>query len=466
MKNGKLLSQPGDDEFALASLKVTATFATTALTALTAYFHRTTSQLEDSTNIGIWNNPMGPEYPLDYSDAIPTEHNLSETSFSEEVRLSSDVSNSRLTWLAGAFYSYEHHREIDNTAARDPIVGAIVDGNNAVGGSETDLAAFGQVALRIAQRYTATAGLRLAQYEHDGNFEAGGPSNVGVPASFVGSSRNAAAVPRFGLEYRPVAEQLFYASIAEGYRPGGLNAPLSSACGAPEAGPYRPDSLWSYEVGGKNQLFNGRLQLNSGLFYARWRDTQLSLITPTPQECAYTTNAGSAVSRGFELEAQGLLTEHLKTDLSLAYEDARYTQTVRVGSLLIVANGNVIGTLPLVPSPWDLRAAIDYVRPLGTGLTGYLRADEEIHSHNPGPFYSQHPDDAFYAPARVANPATHLLHARAGLKWSRVEIGLHVDNLLDSQPTLLRRNNSSEDTLLYATTFRPRTIGLSGSVQF
>jgi outer membrane receptor protein involved in Fe transport len=466
LENGKLLPQPGDDEFALASLKLTATFATTELTALTGYFHRTTSELEDFTNIPIWNNPMGPEYPLDYSDAISTEHNLSETSFSEEVRLSSAVSNSRLTWLGGAFYSYERHRETDDTVARDPTVGATVDGNNGVGGSETELAAFGQVALRFAQQYTATAGLRVARYEHDGNFEAGGPQNAGVPTLFVASSQDTAVVPRFGLEYRPGEEQLFYASIAEGYRAGGLNPPLSSACGVPEAGPYRPDSLWSYELGGKNRLFSGRLQLNTSLFYASWRDTQLPLVTPAPQECAYTTNAGGAMSRGFELQAQALTTEYLKTDLSIAYEDARYTQTVRVGSLLIVANGDVIGTLPLVPSPWDLRASIDYARPLRGGLTGYARADEEFHSHNPGPFYSQHPDDAFYAPGRVANPATSLINTRAGLKWSRVDVGLYINNLLDSQPTLLRRNNAREDTLNYATTFRPRTIGLSGSVQF
>jgi len=466
LENGKLLKQPGDDEFALASLKLTAAFATAELTALTAYFHRTTSELEDTTNIGIWNNPMGPEYPLDYSDAIPTAHNLSETSFSEEVRLSSAVSNSPLTWLAGAFYSREHHRETDNTAALDPAVGAMVDGNNGLGGSETELAAFGQLALRVAQQYTATAGIRVAHYEHDANFEAGGPQNVGVPAQFVASSRNTAAVPRFGLEYRPDDSQFFYASIAEGYRPGGLNAPLSSECGVPDAGPYHPDSLWSYELGGKNRLFNGSLQLNTSIFYARWRDTQLGLITPTPQECVYTTNAGAAMSRGFELQAQGLLTDYLKTDLSIAYEDARYTQTVRVGSLLIVANGDVLGTLPLVPSPWDLRASVDYSHPLGAGLTGYARADDEIHGHNPGPFYSQHPDDAFYAPGRVANPTTSFLGARAGLKWSRVEVGLYVNNLLDSQPTLSRRNNASADTLIYATTFRPRTIGLSGSAQF
>jgi hypothetical protein len=47
-----------------------------------------------------------------------------------------------------------------------------------------------------------------------------------------------------------------------------------------------------------------------------------------------------------------------------------------------------------------------------------------------------------------------------------VEVGLYVNNLLDSQPTLSRRNNFREDTLIYATTFRPRTIGLNGSVQF
>jgi iron complex outermembrane receptor protein len=466
LRNGKLLPQPGDDEFVLASLKLTATFATTELTALTAYFHRTTSQLEDFTNIGIWDNPMGPEYPLDYSDAVPTEHNLSETTYSEEVRLSSVATNSRLTWLAGAFYSYDRHLETDNTVAHDPTVGAIVNGNNSVGGSETELAAFGQVALRFAQHYTATAGLRVAQYKHDGNFEAGGPLNAGVPTPFVAASQDTGIAPRFGLDYRPDEEQLFYASIAEGYRPGGLNAPLSSACGVPEAGPYRPDSLWSFELGGKNRLLSGRLQLNTSLFYAGWRNTQFSLITPTPQECTYTANVAGAMSRGFELEAQALMTEYLKTDLSIAYEDARYTQTVRVGSLLIVASGDVIGTLPLVPSPWDLRASIDYARPLGAGVTGYARADDEIHSHNPGPFYSQHPDDAFYAPGRVANPATNLLNARAGLKWSRVDVGVYINNLLDSQPTLSIRNNSRADTLFYATTFRPRTIGLSGSVQF
>lgn len=350
--------------------------------------------------------------------------------------------------------------------ARDPTVGAMVDGNNGVGGSETELAAFGQVALRFAQQYTASAGLRVAQYKHDGNFEAGGPSNAGVPTAFAAASQDTALAPRFGLEYRPDGEQLLYASIAEGYRPGGLNAPLSSYCGVPEAGPYRPDSLWSYELGAKNLLFSGRMQLDTSLFYARWRDTQLFLVTPAPQECVYTANVGGAMSRGFELQAQALITEYLKTDLSIAYEDARYTQTVSVGSVLIVVRGDVIGTLPLVPSPWDVRASINYARPLGGGLAGYARAEDEIHSHNPGPFYSQHPDDVAYAPGRVANPATNLLNARAGLKWSRVDLGLYVNNLLDSQPTLLRRNNSTEDTLFYATTFRPRTIGLRGSVQF
>lgn len=37
-------------------------------------------------------------------------------------------------------------------------------------------------------------------------------------------------------------------------------------------GSYRSDSLWSYEIGGKNALLGRRLQINSSLFYIDWRD--------------------------------------------------------------------------------------------------------------------------------------------------------------------------------------------------
>lgn len=53
-----------------------------------------------------------------------------------------------------------------------------------------------------------------------------------------------------------------------------------------------------------------------------------------------------------------------------------------------------------------------------------------------------------------------------GASWPEFELSLFINNALDSQPTLQVRNYVSTDTLLYATTFRPRTIGLAAKLRF
>lgn len=466
LRNGKLLRQPGEDEFALASLRLTANLATSDLTAIIGYFHRTASFIEDFTNIPIWDNPMGPEYPLTYSDAISTLHELSESRLSAELRIASAIPDSQLMWLAGAFYAEERHHEIDTTTAMDSAVGSMIDGYNAIAGDQTELAAFGHLALRVSRTVSIEAGARIARYEYQANTTTTGPQYAGFPTQYYASGQDGSLAPRVGLEYRPGEDQLVYASAAKGYRMGGVNGPNAVYCGVSPAPAYHPDSLWSFELGGKNRLLSGHLQLDTSLFYVTWRDVQLGLIYPDDNLCSLTGNAGSATSRGFELQATAIVSSHLSTELAIAYEDARYTETVHAGSALIVARGDVIGTLPLVPAPWNLRTSVDYQQPLRGRVTGYARADWQVQSHNPGPFYSWHPDDAYYAPTRTSNPATNLLNIRSGLRWSHVDVCLLVSNLLDSQPTLLRRNNSIHDTLFYATTFQPRTIGVSGTVSF
>src|ERR1700690_105364 len=95
-----------------------------------------------------------------------------------------------------------------------------------------------------------------------------------------------------------------------------------------------------------------------------------------------------------------------------------------------------------------------------------ISAQDTFHSHNPGPFASDNPMAVTYAPSRLANPSTNLLNLRAMADWSDFEISLFVKNALDSQPTLQVRNHISTDSLLYATTFRPRTIGVAGTWRF
>ena len=94
--------------------------------------------------------------------------------------------------------------------------------------------------------------------------------------------------PRYYVSYQVDDKNLLYASASKGFRIGGANKPIpteSEACTenlaeigygrAPRA--YDPDSLWSYEIGSKNGALDGRLQVNSSLFYIKWSNIQQSI---------------------------------------------------------------------------------------------------------------------------------------------------------------------------------------------
>lgn len=98
-----------------------------------------------------------------------------------------------------------------------------------------------------------------------------------------------------------------------------------------------------------------------------------------------------------------------------------------------------------------------------------------FHSHNSGSFYTGI-TGPYYAPGLEADPATNLLNLRGTLSLigpalashaERLDVSLFVSNVFDTQPTLLKRNKGADvSTLYYATTFRPRTVGLTGTWQF
>jgi hypothetical protein len=177
-----------------------------------------------------------------------------------------------------------------------------------------------------------------------------------------------------------------------------------------------------------------------------------------------TQNIGGAVSNGFDLTAQSLLTEHTRVDFAVAYTDAYYARDVTVGGTVIVHAGDAFGAAPNVASPWKLTASIEYRFNLGNGTATELRAEDSFRSRNPGPFYSANPDSPFYLPDLRANPSTNLLNLRATLRWTRSNLALFVNNALDSRPTLQR--STYNGGIYQAYTFRPRTIGLTANWQY
>ncbi len=133
---------------------------------------------------------------------------------------------------------------------------------------------------------------------------------------------------------------------------------------------------------------------------------------------------------------------------------------------MILHAGDALGRLPHAPSPWNVTASVEYKIALMTGVTADFRAEDVFHSRNPGPFYEYNPASPFYDPGTRADPSTNQVNLRARVQWTGFDLALFVNNALDSQPTLGRRDNFTGGPIFTATTFRPRGIGLSATWHF
>jgi outer membrane receptor protein involved in Fe transport len=482
--NGSLIPQPFNDSFWLGSLKVTDDLAWAELESVTAYYHRKGDLIVDDTESmkwgppGVgWGNPAGPAFPVSYSNLVTTSTQLRQDMFSQELRLVSPIRKDALTWNAGISYVNTH----DTEAYR--VVGDYIpnlQGPLDLAASTTTipqrLAAYGQLA-RTFGHYTVRAALRV---EHDW-YESDTPSWSGIPSppplvpfhgTFHASASETLAIPAFSLFYQPAVDSLYYASVSKGFSPAGVDAALPTCFQI--AQPYPTDTLWSYELGAKFGLLEERPYLYLSLFSSRW-DNGPDII----KNCLVTHIPGGALSRGFELKT-GSHFGNLHASLEVTYIDAYYTDTLTApNGKLFVNSGDALGTPPLVASPWNVLATLEQSFPLGGRLEARIRAENAFHSHNDGPFYTGNPGALFYeanAPGLTGDPATNLLNLRAILDLTRAgwaahaqqfEIALFMNNVFDAQPTLLKRNKGvDESTLYYATTFRPRTIGLTGTWGF
>jgi iron complex outermembrane receptor protein len=458
LKSGKLLQQWANDRHYLLSLKATAALTGVNLSMVTGYFRRHALAMQDQTNVAYWRwpNPLGDEYPVSYADARPDIIGIDQITLSQQVRLASSNNSERLSWVAGALYLYGH-----NVGAQDIGTAALADGGALNGWTvtyrtTTQLAVFGQIDWQLRGRLRATLGARL---EHD-SYHSLAQLNFQSVEYFAVDGAATPVTPHFGLAYQGAGTGLYYATVAKGYRGGGPNASIGAACAVSTPLAYGPDFVWSYELGAKNSLLDARLQIDASLFHISWHDVQVQIPVPECGIC-YTINAGAAASDGFDFGLRARLPKHIQVDATVAYASAHYTKTVISDNAVVVGKGDAIGVLPLVTAPWMATASVIYEFALPGGVRASLQAQDAFHSRNPGPFTSDNPAALVFAPTRRPNPSTNLLNLRAQVTWAHFYLSVFVNNALDSQPTLQRRNYVPTDTLFYATTFRPRTIGIA-----
>ena len=487
--NGNALKLPYTDTYTLYSVKIQADLGPATLTSITSYFDRLNKANADETNFEFASAGFGIFYPTSPAGLVTAqlENRTQQHVETEELRLQNNDHGDRVNWLVGAFYSDSNQHDIEHDA--DPQFANVLNGLGLTPGGyfgedpldgiytyygdettrEYQLAGFGSVDVRIIDGLTATVGARVSQSRLSYSLFADGPLNGG-PVSQQGYLSQTPVTPKFGLSWQADDNNLLYLSIAKGYRIGGVNPPLPQTLCATDLanlglteGPktYGSDSLWSYEIGSKNKLDDGRIQIAGSVFHIDWRKIQQKLVLPT---CAFAfnENAGGAVSNGFDLDLKVRALDGLLLGLDLGYTNAHYTETVVAGpNSIVVQNGDVLGQ-----TPWDLIASARYDFALFGDRKMYARLENIYHSENSGPYTYQHTDAYDYDPTLLANPKIDLLNLRAGITLSGIDVSVFVNNLLDAHPQLGLSHGITTSPVYNATTLRPTTAGVTASYRF
>ena len=470
--NVTLLPETSSETLVVPSLKVESHLAFADLTGVVSYEHRTVNLENDLSGllgaIGLVNygNPLGPSYTSSESDVSPFFTGTSVHAVTEEIRLASNNPDAFFTWVAGIFN--DHRTQIDYQLEYSQLLAP--SGHEVLytlqSVTDEQTAVFAQGDLHLTSKWTATLGVRVADVKTLQTNMNGDGALDAVPPSAQTNLRQTPTTPRFSLSYQADKDNLFYASAGKGFRIGGGNDPLPAVCGyseVPKA--YTADFIWSYEIGAKDKLFDGKMEIDSSAFHINWSNIQ-QLAQPA---CgiSYTFNAGSAVSNGFDLALQALPIDHLKLDLSVGYADAHFTTNVYDSNgNILVQDGDKIGYLPFVISPWNVNTAGTYTVPLARDDENlHFRVEYQYHSRNPGPFTNYIPNSPGYSPQQGVDPATELVNARMGFTKDKLDLGLFVNNVFDSHPELAKYGQAVLSAPTFAT-FRPRTVGLSANVSF
>ena len=495
-RNGNAIANTSSDRFVLPALKMELDLGAVTLASNTSYFDRKQSAVNDYTvfESALWTGsgffPAGM--------FAPTRMSNQQKNFTQEIRLQSSDPTARLNWVVGAFYS--RNRQIASQFVEDTFLPALFEQRNGVPfevafgqplvdgrytfvlddarSVDKQIAGFGEVNFNVTEKLKLTAGIRVAETKFKIRAQFVGPV-VGPPVDDSGRQSETPITPKFSVSYQADNNNLFYATAAKGYRIGGYNPAVGVPCGVSGNGNLvagsplgnigltnRPplfdsDSVWSYEVGSKNKLLDRRVSIDASAFYIDWKNIQQGINL----QCgfAFTSNTGSATSKGFDVAFQAVVAEGLTLGGSIGYTKAEFDGTVRAGPAAIknlVTEGNDI---PL--NPWQIYLNGQYEYD-AFGHSGYTRFDYQYQSRQKALTPQTDVRNGGVDPTIPGRVSLHALSLRTGVRFDPFDVSLFVNNVFDTHKRLFRQQDTPVSGVYRGTTIRPRTIGLTAALRY
>ncbi|OAN51799.1 TonB-dependent receptor [Sphingobium sp. TCM1] len=165
---------------------------------------------------------------------------------------------------------------------------------------------------------------------------------------------------KIALDWQFQPDKMVYFNYSTGFRPGGYNRPLRirSLGRIVDVAPFESETLTNFELGVKT-TWNNVFRFNAAVYYEKWNNIQYSVVVAGAQGAGMTGNAGKAVVKGIEYDAD-LKLGRFTISTSGAYNDGKLkgdfcnfalnAAGTAISQLTSCAPGVDVGANPPIPS--------------------------------------------------------------------------------------------------------------------
>jgi iron complex outermembrane recepter protein len=401
---------------------------------------------------------------LDYGVASPTNFFLNATrrntekqnQFTQEFRLASAADRPismgesvELAWQSGLFLFYQDYEQETMNTFAPPL--SMFSGSTISDLIDRGLGLYGQVKATVLERLEATAGLRFDVEDKDAELGSSVAPAVELDDSFREVS------PQFGLVFHVLENQFAYATAAKGYKSGGFNPPPAGVQAPEGSAYYGTEHTWNYELGYRIRELGGRLDISAALFYTDWKDLQFNQQYPGTAGQYFIGNAGSAYSRGAELETRYRPLKMLDLFGSASVMEARFRSGSTAYNANIGQDEDIGGNrVPYAPE-FKVTAGAEARMAVTSAITAFARAQVTVFG------------DFDYDASNAAGQDTYsLADFRAGLRSKNWFVEGWVANAFDTDyiPIAIPYAQLGAPSGYVGESGAPATFGLRAGLMF
>ena len=308
---------------------------------------------------GVFNPAVAPG-PNDSMFSLLTARKTRQSQFSQELQFV--VTTKAFDLTAGLFYFHERSPATDILGIFQPVANGVVIPTpfDSVFGSgvtesvavNSSMAAYAQGTYHVTPKLDFTLGGRYTADNRETIL-----IRTGAPGVGGGGILPPGTYKKDYEKFNYTDGVTGYAKVATGYVAGGILSAI----------PYNPETVASYELGLKSELFNRRLRANFAGFYLNYKDLQIQTFQNGVQRFE---NAGKARIWGVEAEVDAIPIERLTLSGTAGYTNFKYLKYVsELGDITDIVRANYV-------PKWNVRLSGQYDFPeFSGGGNMYFRLD-------------------------------------------------------------------------------------------